>query len=80
MARNVGQTIRLFDFGAPRMTRTCTICTSPDVIAISPGQQGEKFADLFAVVRGIPDRAFCLACWTARFSVVAPGVVEGINL
>ena len=62
------------------MTRTCTICASPDVIAISHGEQGEKFAYLFAVVREIPDRAFCLACWTARFSVVAPGVGEGINL
>ena len=55
-------------------------CGSDDLVAIFPGQQGKKFANLFTVVREIPDRAWCEPCWAARFNVVASGEGGGINL
>jgi hypothetical protein len=49
------------------LTHTCTVCASPDVIAIQPGVEGERFADLFTVVRPVADVAWCERCWRARF-------------
>ena len=65
------------------MTRTCTICTSPDVIVTEPVPANPMVVALIHAITGQQStayRAWCLACWTARFSVVAPGVGEGINV
>lgn len=45
----------------------CDLCLSPDLIAIAPGEAGER-ADLLDVAlrRGAPMRAWCWACWPCR--------------
>lgn len=62
------------------MTRTCTICTSPDVIVTEPAPTSPVAVALIFAITGqhsTASRAWCEACWTARFSVVAPGVGGG---
>jgi len=54
----------------------CTVCESPDVVAVEPGIEGETFSDLFAVVRPRPDRAWCAACWPWSPERVAGEVAE----
>ena len=65
------------------MTRTCTICTSPDAHIIEPVSTNPEVVALIHAITGqhsTASRAWCEACWAARFSVVAPGVGGGINL
>lgn len=38
-------------------------CGSPDIVAIAPGDEPERAADLFIVARGEPARCWCAACW-----------------
>lgn len=44
----------------------CTVCGAADLVAIAPGREGDDFADLFAVDRGEPVRAWCAECWPSR--------------
>jgi hypothetical protein len=49
------------------MTHTCTVCQSPDVIAISPGSEPETAPGGIVVQRGQPVTAWCASHWWARF-------------
>lgn len=40
----------------------CKVCGAAEPEAISPGQSAEMAADLFAVSRSVPARAWCLSC------------------
>ena len=65
------------------MTRACTICTSPDAHITEPVPANPVVVALIHAITGqhsTASRAWCLACWTARFSVVASGEGEGINV
>lgn len=49
-------------FGA----RRCDVCGGAPVFAVAPGAENTRVADLFAVSRGEPLRAWCAACWPWR--------------
>ena len=49
----------------------CTVCGSADLIAIAPGTENERAADLFVVEQGEPSRAWCAAHWPFRVCVAA---------
>ena len=46
---------------------TCTVCQSPDVIAVEPGIEAPRFHDLFVIVREVAPKAWCADCWMPRF-------------
>lgn len=54
------------------MTLACTICNSPDVLAIRPGQDAVWSDDngpllpRFMILRPVPDECWCLACMPRR--------------
>ena len=48
----------------------CTVCRKPEIIAVAPGQEGEKFVDLFTVIREVPAMAWCERCWPWRVEKV----------
>lgn len=51
----------------------CTVCDVPEVIALAPGEDGDDFADLFAIRRPVATRAWCSSCWPANPRPAVPG-------
>jgi hypothetical protein len=49
------------------VTLSCTLCASPEVMAVAPGSEPERIIQIL-VDAGAPMVSWCWACWVARYA------------